>query len=546
MTGSENGNQLQEEIRRQVEARVQEEAAALPQKDKEIPTLESGFVLECLEANELGDGILYAIINRDRYLYDPGVRSWFSYVGHHYELDSAETHLHAVERVADIYLTELRRVGEEKVRAAEEGNKEGVVRLQKLGRQLTKRIFRLRTDTGRAATVKFARTCEHPLVLKDKAFDAEPSLLPCINGVINLESGKFREGRPTDLLSKACPVQWGSLDEPCPGFEKWLLEILDGDEAVADYLQRFLGYAITGLRHEHVFSCWCGRGRNGKGTLVDVLNGVLGPLAGPIRPELLLQDRTTSANQSTPALMGLKGLRLAFASETDEARRFSPAAVKRLTGGDALIGRGNYDRLETRWTPTHTLILLTNSLPGAPPDDFAFWERMRLIRFPLSFVDRDPSDKSERRARKGLADQLAYEASGILAWLVRGCLRYQREGLHAPEAVTKATAEYRRSEDMLADFLEAHCLIGEHFETRAADAYKRFSSWFEENISSKGLSQSRFGRAMAKKFHKRKSSGVFVYEGFMLRPLCVTCERSAVLVDDNGRPLSSKCPDCKS
>ena len=119
---------------------------------------------------------------------------------------------------------------------------------------------------------------------------------------------------------------------------------------------------------------------------------------------------------------------------------------------DPIIARHLHDKRMTRFTPTHKLILMSNSMPDAPMSDFAFWERILLIPFNFSFVDREPTAPNERRADKHLLDKLKMEAPGILAWIIRGCLKYQQMGLCPPEKVRAATEEYRRSEDLLATF----------------------------------------------------------------------------------------------
>ena len=124
--------------------------------------------------------------------------------------------------------------------------------------------------------------------------------------------------------------------------------------------------------------------------------------------------------------MSLKGIRMAFASEIDEGQRFSAAKIKWFTGKDELVGRNPHDKYPTHFNPTHKLCLQTNTQPQAPPNDKAFWERLHLIPFLISFVNRDPQESHERRAILDLDRQVLKEAPGILAWLVAGCLLWQR------------------------------------------------------------------------------------------------------------------------
>ncbi len=511
-----------EELRRQVEERVQEEAGTLGPATVEEDTPEarapSRFVRACLEANELGDGMLYAALQRGRFLYNNTSGRWLRWAGHHWEIDVMEDHLATIEDVVDRYLQEADSVDSEIQEAVRSGDKESQKRLEHVRKSFYGRVKKLRGDRGRRSCILFARTCNQPLALRGDELDLHPWLLPCPNGTIDLQSGKFREGRPDELLSKASPIEWMGLDAPAKAWEAWLLEIFDGDEDLVRYIQRVFGYAIAGLTLEHIFIVLHGRGRNGKGTFVEILNHILGPLSGSIQSEMLLTSRQPRSSAGpSPDIIGLKGLRLAFASETDEGQRFSPAKVKLYTGGDQLVGRSPHDKYEVRFKPTHTLCLLTNHKPHAPGDDFAFWERVHLVPFNLSFVAREPVQDNERRARQGVAQELMEEAPGILAWLVRGCLEYQRIGLKPPEAVQEATRQYQRDEDLLADFLEAYCEIGEQLEVGASEIFDKFSDWFEETISKKGISQKKVGTILSRRFEKVKSMGRYVYKGLALK-----------------------------
>ena len=151
-------------------------------------------------------------------------------------------------------------------------------------------------------------------------------------------------------------------------------------------------------------------------------------------------------------------------------------------------------------------------------DDFAFWERVHLIPFTISFVDRAVQSDRERPADKNLREKLLREDSGILGWLIRGSLQWQRQGLNPPQAVLEATAGYRRDEDLLADFIDECCNLGRYLEVGAKELYESFSIWFESNVSKKILSQKKFGSLMRRKFeHKRGSTGRVVYQGLDLR-----------------------------
>jgi putative DNA primase/helicase len=220
--------------------------------------------------------------------------------------------------------------------------------------------------------------------------------------------------------------------------------------------------------------------------------------------------------------MALKGLRLAIASETDEGRKFSSARVKWLTGGDTITARGLYDKHPTEFDPTHLLILLTNHEPGAPVGDLAFWERCFLVRHLLSFVRRKPDKDFEREANPKLPTELKNAGPAILAWLVQGCLDWQKEkGLHPPDSVIKSTKEYRDEADYIGQFLDTCCHRQQGAKVGATDLYTAFTIWFLKTINSKDRftpSQKVFGTKLKarEEFTSSKSNGVTYYRGLEL------------------------------
>ncbi|MDY0268213.1 DNA primase family protein [Trichloromonas sp.] len=519
------------DIRAAVEARRAEEAKHLEQPE-ERKTPPGGpddpeFVRSCYNANELGDGILFAGLHRGRFLFDASAGEWLSWQGHHWQRDTTGESITAVEAVAQSYLKEILAIGRQLAETTDEDEAE---RLQRRQGQWIRRVNKLRSRRGRENCLIFAATCgENSLVVTGDQLDNKPWLLACQNGVVDLHTGLLRPGDPDDLLTLACPVPFSEGVEeylatgensPCPLWEGFIPEIMSGDQARADYLMRLFGYGITGIVREHVFAVLYGFGRNGKGTLIETLSAVLGPLASPVPAELLLdQGRASNPAGPSPHLMALRGLRLAFCSETDQGRRFSASRVKWLSGGDTLTGRSPHDRQPTTFAPSHLLCLATNHRPRADAQDFAFWSRLHLVEFALSYVER-PIAEHERKIDKGLPERLLAEGPGILAWLVRGCLEWQKQGLNPPPSVLAATAEYRQSEDDLFAWIEERCIEAADATVTAKNAYVSFKEWWQANISDKAPSQKRFGDSMARRGYQKDrgaAGGAVRYIGLELR-----------------------------
>ncbi len=526
-------HQTEDEIRAQVGQRVAEEDAQLP-PSPERPEISNKMINDCLYANELGDATLFAELFRDRFLFCKNTQEWFEWGGQHWERDVMNRSLAAVEKVVDEYLKLYRALGDEILQLAANGKDDGENKVTKLKERqglLLKRVSQLRADKRRTACLKFAHTIVDPIAIRGEEFDLHPMLFPCANGVIDLETGRLKPGRPGDYLSLASPVPFMGIDEPAPLWEKSLLEIFGGKSQRAPdspenetasrlvaYISRLFGYAITGLVKEKVFPVLYGRtGWNGRSLIIETISYVMGALAGSIPSEMLLSQKfSKSSSGPSPDIMSLRGIRMAFASEIDEGQRFSASKIKWLTGKDELVGRSPHDKYPTRFLPTHKLFVMTNTQPKAPPNDKAFWERMHLIPFTVSFVNRDPQESHERRAILDLDRQILREASGILAWLVRGCLKYQQDGINPPKDITEATEKYRRGEDLLADFIDECCVREPGARSKSSLLYSRFVDWYHENVGKDEPSGTWFGKQLSQKFYKDKSNGCVVYFGIAL------------------------------
>jgi putative DNA primase/helicase len=400
------------------------------------------------------------------------------------------------------------------------GSDADIKSLLKYRKKLWERIAQLRSNNGRRNCLFAAYTCHEPLAIHGRELDQMAWWLPVGNGMVDLKTGKLHPGRPEYYMLRRCPTDYLGIDEPRDAWVKALMEIFDYNETVEKYMQRLLGMSLVGAVHEHVFPVLTGPGgRNGKGTIVETVCKVLGPLAGPIRAEMLLDSfNVQSSSGPTPDIMSLRGLRLAWASETKEGAKISAAKVKWLTGGDKLTGRNPHDKYETQFDPTHTLFLLSNFKPSAEANDKAFWERIQNIPFNIRFLkNREPKEPNERKADLFLKDKLMAEASGILGWLVEGCLMWQAEGLNPPLVVRQETQDYMDEEDNIGAFVD-HCLeIGDRLEIGATDLYEAWEVWFKKYAGAWPWKQKKFGKSMTERFTKvRSTGGVYKYVGIAL------------------------------
>jgi len=519
-----------EELREQTEKRIAEELEQRKSEKKEPgkphapDEVDSKFVTDCLWQNELGDGKLYAELHRGKFIFNKNDKSsndvsigWYEWTGHHWDRDVMNYAVAVVENVSRRYLQEADDLGYQINDAIQNGEAEKLKKLQHTQKKLRERVFALRSDARRRKCLICAHTNENPLAVPGDGFDLDPWVIACKNGVVDLRTGILRPGRPDEYIFKACPHEWKGINEPAPEWDKFINTTFESNKELIDFLQRLFGYATTGLTAQRKFIILHGQGQNGKGVLVETLLHVLGPLAAPILSEMLLdQGRSRSSAAPSPDIMGLKGLRMAFASETDEGRMFSSARVKWFSGGDTLKGRAPHARDDIFFQPTHTLFLLTNNKPHAASYDYAFWERMILVPFGLSFVNRQPVKDNERLADLFLQETLMKEAPGILAWLVRGCIAWQEQGLDPPKIVLKAGQAYKEEEDILGPYIEECCYVDPEAKVGASDLYDNYHVWFVKNISKKGLAQKKFGAMMKRAGYDKSKSGTYTYLGIGL------------------------------
>lgn len=500
-----------------VKARA-DEAEKKANQDTEVVTPD--FVAKCAGFAEKGDGILHSALFRGKLVYVPEVKTWYAWNGQQWE----STHVHRVEASVEEVGVKYREIAAHYDKLATEAkdaeDKEQGTRLEATAERMRKRANYLNSSRGVNACLKFTLANADPLIVRPDVWDVDPWMLSMANGVVDLRTGEHRPGRPSDYMRRFCPVEWQGLNSPCTVWEQSLSEIIGAHDGVIDYLHRVFGYAITGLSCEPLFLTLFGeRGRNGKTAIMETLKKALGTYMGPIPAEMLL-DRNVpkDPDSASPTIMNLRGMRIVWASETNENRRFSTSQVKLLSGSDSLTGRYLWEKENTEFRPTHTLFLLTNFKPHAPAHDTAFWERMKLINFPFRFIDQ-PKGEFDRKRDPAREKLLEKELPGIIAWLVRGCLLYQKDGLITPPSIQKSTDEYRVDEDVIALFME-QCLmeaISVDDRINATELYEVYQTWHKKFIGAKNVpSLHLFGRRMSQKVEKRKVGGHTYYYGVEL------------------------------
>ena len=508
------------EMRRLVESQrsQEDEASGIDSGGGSGPSgVDRKFVRTCFFENERGDGRLFARLHRDKYLrvkaWDEKT-GWLLWNGIHWTRDVRESVFLGVETVAQEFSREYLAARDLRDQATEDGRGDEAKKLTSEMKEIRRRVEGLRGLRRAKACLEWAHKIgDESIAIVGDEIDQRPWLLPCANGVIDLKTGEVHPGRPDDLLVRAIPVQWHGMDAPRPTWDNFIREIHQGDPELVSFVQRLLGYSLTGLTSEHFIAVLIGEGRNGKGTMLETVKAIMGELAWSIQSDLLMEQKNPRSTAGpSPDIISFKGVRLAIASETDKHAKISPARVKLFTGGDTLCGRAPHDRFEINFRPTHTLVLATNHAPAGLTKDFALLKRLLYIHYPLKFVDDpDKNDPTQKQRDPELVERLRDEYPGILAWLVEGCLLWQRDGLSPPARIRADIEELRLSEDHLQQFLNECCSLHDPEATIGfGELYGCFRKWYHETKDDRPSftpTKNSIGRELTKKGIKRNNTG---------------------------------------
>jgi putative DNA primase/helicase len=334
---------------------------------------------------------------------------------------------------------------------------------------------RVASAKTRAAVVSLAGE-DRRLAAAINQWDADPWLLNTPGGVVDLRTGGVRAHRCEDYMTKITAFAPGSA---CPKWKEFIAKVTGGDEKLAAYLARICGYALTGSIGEHALFFLFGLGQNGKSVFLIVISGVVGDYYRPAPIEMFSESQT---DRHPTELAMLMGARLVTAVEPEEGRRWSETRIKQLTGGDKIPARFmRQDFFE--YTPQFKLFIAGNHKPGLRSVDKAIARRMNIIPFAVTIPD---AEKIKDLAEILLKD----EGPGILQWMIKGCLDWQKNGLAPPDAVTVATKKYLADQNVLLTWLNERCVRDPQATTPSSLLYADWKGWAEQRNEFVGSNKS--------------------------------------------------------
>ena len=334
-----------------------------------------------------------------------------------------------------------------------------------------KRVQKLQMRKNRRTMIEDAKSV-YPV--SHTVFDRNTDLFNCQNGTLNLTTGEFRPHDPADFLTMMSGVTYDPT-AICPRWEQFISEVMLNDADLALYLQKALGYALTGdTSLECLFILYGATSRNGKGTTMETFLKIMGDYGKTSNPEML-STKFGNANASGPSeeIARLAGVRFVNISEPEKKITFNAALVKRMTGNDTLNARFLHEN-SFDFKPNFKIFINTKYKPSVSDMTLFYSNRLKLIPFKRHF--------EEHEQDKGLKAFFAEEESqsAIFNWCYQGYKLFKKQGLDDPAAVTEATREYQDESDRIGQFVDAWLEEGEAFEERTSAVYRLYGQWCDK------------------------------------------------------------------
>ena len=468
--------------------------------DKDISLVNGIFGKQEPEQGMLSNGIEFDMTdsgNAERFVckfggnvkYLHARKKWYYWTGKKWQTDETAR----IKQLADMVCEDLKR---EALSCEDEKTLEKKLAFAK----------RTANTNGKNAMLTEAQHLEGVPIVPEE-LDAYDMYLNTQNGIVSLRNGEVFPHEPSFMMTKITTAEIST--ESSAKASKWyafLDDVTAGDKELQRYLQKCVGYSLSGDTSEQCLFFLYGMGNNGKSTFLDTIARILGDYAANAQPETLMIRKQEGIGSD---LARLKSVRLVTCEEPTEGVRLNEGLVKQLTGGGKVTCRFLYGD-EFEYEPEFKIWICTNHKPVIRGTDAGIWRRIRMIPFEVSI----PQEKIDKNLKFKLLDEYPL----ILKWALEGCILWQREGLDMPEKVKTATDEYKSEMDMLQTFVENCVEISNlPYDTiSATELYNAYRAWAKENGEFEMTSR-RFGMEVIKKLpdKKRTGSGI-VYTGIKL------------------------------
>lgn len=305
-------------------------------------------------------------------------------------------------------------------------------------------------------------------------FDTDIYLYNVRNGTLDLTTMKFRKHDPEDRITKLADVEYDA-DAKSDRFDSFIDEIMSGDREKALYMQKSLGYALSGdTRHECMFFLYGETTRNGKSTLMESVLRTFGDYGAAVQPETIAQKNIVNSHAPTEDIARLAGRRLVNISEPKRGLVINSAQVKNMSGNDTITARFLHEK-SFEFKPQFSLYINTNYLPDITDMTLFESNRVNIIPFERHFEEWEQDKKLKAEFVKPEVK------SAILNWLIEGYRLLNKEGFKTPASVRAATETYSQESNRVKIFMDDRLIEDGASEVKTADVYIAYKSWCADN-----------------------------------------------------------------
>lgn len=433
--------------------------------------LHADETIDIKQLNDSGNADRIMAVYGDRLMYNHDNGEWFYWNELHWERDTKNRILELPEMVARNHLAQVELMDPELMGSKEER------------KELSKKKNALMTFFNKSQNASMMKNAlelvaaRHGVAVNTHELDpvAHTNLLPVRNGTINLKTGKIEEHQRGHRFTKLVNVTY----DPAATCETWLNFLSricrdnegNTDPEELDYLQRAVGYTLSGDMHEQAFFILYGSGGNGKSTFINIIRHLLGPFAKQANTSTFSIQKNKKSAEATPDLAKLYGVRFVVVSEPDEGMELAEGLIKQWTGGEEIAARYLHKN-EFEFFPVGKLWLNTNHLPRIKGGDLGIERRIRVLPF-TSRIEKDEQDPY-------LESRLMEELPGILNWAIEGYRKLAKQGLATmPKRAQQLTQEYLSEHDTISNFILECCELGDRDRAYASNAalYERYKEW---------------------------------------------------------------------
>lgn len=425
--------------------------------ERALNDLFQGLNIEGYTLDDKGLGELFADFNKDYARYNVTAKEWFIYTGKVWVEDTGGMAVsRRAKNLADRLINYSTTIEDDRRKS------EYISFFCKLG-QLRYRDIMIRDSKDKYC-------------ISSEDLDSNLDLFNCQNGTLNLKTLEFCDHRASDMLSKISNVVF-NLAADTQQWEKFIDEIMQGNNDKIEYLQKILGYALTAdTSLEACFILYGATTRNGKSTLIETIAYMLGNTQGyamNMNPQTLAQKQNKDSRQASGDVARLNGCRFLNASEPPKRMLFDTALLKQFLGRDSITARHLNER-EIEFIPNFKIFINTNHLPLIQDDTLFSSGRIVVISFDKHFEEAEQDRTLKERLKQ--PDIIA----GVFNWCISGLCKFNYEGAEAPQAIKESTKEYRTNSDKIGNFI-TECLEKTGNNSKAIDVYMAFKRYCEKN-----------------------------------------------------------------